>query len=415
MIGVKLKANKEMSLSGNIESFDKVDTVYIPVTDSKIMVKENQKVTLGEQIAVKDDIPIFSSVSGKVIGIIKMYSSNNQKIDCIQIKNDFKDQIKEEYDNENFGRFSKETFIENIKNAGILGLGGAGFPAYLKYQPNKKITTLIINAVECEPYITADQMNVTVNITQILKTLQAIIRIFEIDTCYIGVKKKNYKLREIFITATSKMPNIKVIDVPNLYPMGWEKSLVRYIKHIDYNNIPLEKGIVVSNVSTIYAIYEALRFQKPFYEHVVTFSGQGVKEPKNLLVRNGTRVGDILEKLKINGDDVDFYLIAGGPMMGSAVESDDLVIDSTLNSVLLLPIKDNKETTCLRCGKCVDNCPVKICPILVKESLKDKNALKRLHPERCIECGICSFICPAKINLREYVKKAKEKCREAQK
>lgn len=413
MIGVKINSKKDMSITNRLESFYKMDMVYIPVEGAKVLVKKNDKVLMGERIAVSNNgIYHFASVSGKVVDVVKMRNMKNKEIDCIKIKNDFKEEKIEEYDNDNFARYSKENFIESIKNAGIIGLGGAGFPTYLKYNTTEDINTLIINAVECEPYITADYTTSLKHINEILKTLQTMIQLFDIESCYIGVKKKNYRLRELFVTAVAKFPKIKVVDVPNLYPMGWERSLVRYIKHVDYDKIPLEKGIVVSNISTIYAIYEALRYQKPLYEHVVTFTGEGFKNPKNLIVRTGTKVGDILNTLKVDGDDIDFSLVAGGPMMGEAISDDNLVIESSLNCILLLPTKEEKETTCLRCGKCVDNCPVKICPVLVKDNINDLDDLKRLYPNRCIECGICSFICPAKINLREYVRKAKEKCRE---
>jgi electron transport complex protein RnfC len=210
------------------------------------------------------------------------------------------------------------------------------------------------------------------------------------------------------IPFTRKNNNIKIVEVPNLYPMGWEKSLVRYIKHTDYKKLPIEKNIIVSNVSTIYAIYESLKFNKPLIEKVVTLSGE-FKNPTNVKVKIGTQFSELKEVFKdYNSNEI--TLVTGGPMMGESVSSDEFIIPNNLNSVIALKdVKESETITCLRCGKCSDNCPAKICPVLVKDNINEKQELKRLDVERCIECGICSFVCPSKINLREYLRTAKKK------
>lgn len=206
--------------------------------------------------------------------------------------------------------------------------------------------------------------------------------------------------------------NIKLVTVPNIYPMGWERLLVEETLHIKYDRLPIEKGVVVSNISTIYAIYEALKYEKPLIERVITFTGEGFKEPKNILVKVGTKVSDVINDI-IHYKEDDLLFIAGGPMMGEALPTDDLVVSPNLNCVLV--IKDNikdLETNCLRCGKCVAVCPAKISPVLIKDAIKNKEYLKELEVNRCIECGLCSYICPAKIKVREIVKSAKKKIKE---
>ena len=189
--------------------------------------------------------------------------------------------------------------------------------------------------------------------------------------------------------------------------MGWEKNLVKYIKKTDYQNIPLERGIIVNNVSTIFAIYEALKYKKPLTERIVTFTGENLKRPQNVLVKNGTMSSEIIEKVGgIKKKNTVF--VAGGPMMGKKIESNEMIINIYDNCVLLVDEPNEPETQCLRCGKCVLNCPAKLSPILIRDAKQDKNKLNKLEPNRCIECGLCSYICPAKINIRNAVKEAKE-------
>ena len=408
MIGVKIRKRKKMSIN-SVNSFINPEYIYIPFNkDDELLVKENDSVLKGSIIIknMKHDYFIHSSVSGKVIGFEEKRIFNNKMSNTIKIKNDFKEKCC--YDGEiDIDKYSKEEFINILKESGIIGLGGAGFPTYIKYNSPKKIKTLIINAVECEPYITADYMLAMSNMKEILKTIDAIMKICDIKECYIAVKSKNYKLNEKIITMSYKYKNIKISEMPNLYPMGWERALVRCIKHTDYNITPIEKGIVVNNISTIYSIFEALKYNKPLIERIITFSGDNMKKPCNVLVKSGTLLSDVLDY--IGGMKADAKLILGGPMMGINVDDSNISLMPNTNSVLALSYTEIDPETCLRCGKCSDNCPAKLAPVLIKDYKDDPNRLKKMHPEKCIECGICSYICPSKINVREYVKEAKAK------
>ena len=189
--------------------------------------------------------------------------------------------------------------------------------------------------------------------------------------------------------------------------MGWERTLVRQVKHVEYRTLPIERGIVVNNISTIYAIYEALKYNKPVMERFVTFTGDGLKNPRNVLLKVGTSAFEVLEKLEI--DAREYIVVAGGPMMGDAILDEELVITPNLNCVLVLKKGlEDIETTCLRCGKCVEVCPAKISPVMIRDHLKDPGYLSRLQPLKCVECGLCSYICPAKIRVRESVREAKK-------
>lgn len=407
MIGIRLPKHKKETIN-KLEEYLSPKYVYFKIEDSdELLVLENDKVLVGDRIIkTKFDSFIHSSVSGKVIKIIEKIDYKNNKAKFLEIENNFKEE--NSFKENDITKFTKEEFIENIKNNGIVGLGGAGFPTYIKYN-NDNIKTLIINAVECEPYITADYTICFNNIKEIIEAINAIIKIYNLEEVFIAIKIKNRILKEKIIPYITKYPKIKLIEVPNLYPMGWEKALVRYIKHTDYDKLPIEKNIVVSNASTMYAIYESLKYNKPLIEKIITISGNAINKKTNVKIKIGTCFNE-LEAIFNGYNENNITLISGGPMMGNAISNNDFVIPNNLNSIIALKKINNFDPiTCLRCGKCNDHCPAKICPVLVKDNIDNKEELKRLNVDRCIECGICSFVCPSKINLREYVREAKKK------
>lgn len=419
MTGVKIPKRKSMSIKEKTTTWIKPEKVYIPLivlndTDITILVKKDDYVLKGSVIARKKGdlkVPIHSSISGKVLDIEECTYINGNKVKCIVIENDYKEKMDLRTTNEKISNYTKQEFTDIVRDAGIVGLGGAGFPTYIKYNPDN-IKILVINAVECEPYITADFSLTLDKCEEILETIDAIITINNIEKAIIAVKKNNVTLINQLKNYMGSYLNIKLVTVPNIYPMGWERLLVEETLHIKYDRLPIEKGVVVSNISTIYAIYEALKYEKPLIERVITFTGEGFKEPKNILVKVGTKVSDVINDI-IHYKEDDLLFIAGGPMMGEALPTDDLVVSPNLNCVLV--IKDNikdLETNCLRCGKCVAVCPAKISPVLIKDAIKNKEYLKELEVNRCIECGLCSYICPAKIKVREIVKSAKKKIKE---
>lgn len=419
MTGVKIPKRKSMSIKEKTTTWIKPEKVYIPLivlndTDITILVKKDDYVLKGSVIGRKKGdlkVPIHSSISGKVLDIEECTYMNGNKVKCIVIENDYKEKMDLRTTNEKISNYTKQEFTDIVRDAGIVGLGGAGFPTYIKYNSDN-IKTLVINAVECEPYITADFSLTIDKCEEILETIDAIMTINNIEKAIIAVKKNNVTLINQLKNYMGSYLNIKLVTVPNIYPMGWERLLVEETLHIKYDRLPIEKGVVVSNISTIYAIYEALKYEKPLIERVITFTGEGFKEPKNILVKVGTKVSDVINNIVHYKED-DLLFVAGGPMMGEALPTDDLVVSPNLNCVLV--IKDNikdLETNCLRCGKCVAVCPAKISPVLIKDAIKNKEYLKELEVNRCIECGLCSYICPAKIKVREIVKSAKKKIKE---
>ena len=411
---MKVKIDKHKLTSEELIVYNKPKKVYIPLisgndTNITILVNKGEYVYKGSIIGKRKGdfrIPIHASVSGTVLDFEERTCYNGEKVKCVVIENDFKEKIEQKLSiKKTINQYTKEEFLNLLKENGIVGMGGAGFPTYVKYE-TKNINTLIINAVECEPYITADYSIAKTKCEEILETIDAILEINKINEAIIAIKKENLELKQIFDNFIGTYLKIKVKLVPNIYPMGWEKALVKQVTGKDYDNYPSDIGVVVNNISTIYAIYEALKYNKPLIERIITFSGESLEKPSNVLVKIGTPVHEILDELKIKPNSI---IVAGGPMMGNKVE--DLVVSANLNCVLALNDDLNMATPCLECGKCVSVCPVKLSPVLIMKTKykkeKDIKKFKALHPEKCIGCGLCSYICPAKLFVRERVKEAK--------
>lgn len=408
MRGVHLKGSKKNLTS--LKSYMKPNMIYIPLDSNKdyiIYVKKNDYVYKGTLVAKtkgKFTQNLYSSVSGFVENIDMI-----DHVKSIIIKNDFKEKIEKKIEvKKDITKYTKSEFIELLKEQGIVGMGGAGFPTYVKYEAGN-LKTLIVNAVECEPYITSDYSLANDRIEEILFGIDAIMEINHLEEAYIAIKKNNKGLKKIIETYLGTYVKIKVVEVPNLYPMGWERDVVKVVKKVTYDKLPSEQGIVVNNISTIYAIYQALKFHKPLIERVITVTGNMVKNPCNILVKIGTSVEEVISQISLKrNEEVSLYL--GGPMMGQPGNLHS-IITANVNAVMIDSYQKEEEKPCLRCSKCVQNCPAFIEPVLIKDSITNKEELQKLHPEQCIECGICSYICPAHIRLRDRVIEAKEAIR----
>ncbi len=384
--------------------------IYIPLIihedeNITILVEKGDYVLKGEMIAKSKGnfrTPIHASVSGTIIDFVEKYYLNNKKIKSIAIENDFLEKTKEQ-NVYAFKDYTKEQAINRLKENGIIGLSGSGFPAHIKY--DNQLTTLIVNAMESDPYTSADFKILEEKCEEILETVDALVEIFGLKEAIIAIKKDNFKLKKMLTNFIGSYTKLRISEAPNYYIMGWERKLVETIKKISCKTYPTNKGIVVSNVSTIYAIYEALKFNKPLIERMVTFSGSQLKEAANVYLKIGTPINEIISFLG-GYHQSPKMIIANGPLMGFSVESDELVVSSDMTSVCVVKqIEEDEATACFHCGECVAVCPAKLSPVLIKEATSYEN----LYPEKCIECGLCSYVCPAKINVRKKVREAKEK------
>ena len=230
-----------------------------------------------------------------------------------------------------------------------------------------------------------------------------------IPKAYIAIKETNDVIASEFKKYIGTYPNISLSFVSDGYPAGWEKNIVSEVLNITYDKYPSEKGVLVSNVSTVYAIYDMLKNNRPLTERVITITGSGIKKPQNVRVKIGALMSEIIEHIDGYKDLKNPLFIAGGPMMGKSLPTDDLLVTKDLNCVIVMENKLSYPNVCISCGKCASVCPVKLLPVLIMKNIKDDKKLKDLDPKRCIECGLCSYICPSKIEVREFVKEAKER------
>ena len=419
-MALHLPKYKKQSLGHALTKYLRPKFIYIPLisggdTNITVLVQKGDYVNKGGIVARRKGnfkIPLVSSVSGTVVGFEEHLCYTGEKVKCIKIENDFKDSELNIKKTKKLSDISKKEFIELLQEKGIIGMGGAGFPTYAKYDSERKINTLIVNAVECEPYITADQILGLNFSDEILEAIDAILEINEIEEAYIAVKKTNSSLINEFNNHIGTYPKIKLVLLDDFYPMGWERMIVKKIMKEDYDRLPIELGVVINNISTIYAIYGALKFNRALTERTITFAGNMLKSPQNVVVKIGTPVSEVIENIEGYKRGKEALFIAGGPMMGKSLPSDDLIVTPNLNCILVLKKEEEVENQCIRCGKCISVCPAMLSPVLIKDNLNNIEELKKLHPEKCIECGSCSFICPSGLRIRECVKLAKEKIKE---
>lgn len=389
----------------------KLQIVYIPLESTlgykySPLVKVNDYVCIGETLGVNKlaDLTLKSSVSGTIVGIEEKYIANGKLAKCFVIENDFKEKyLNKTGKRKNISNYNKDEFVYMLKEFGISGLGGTDYPTYLKYDTDEKIHYLIVNATECESYTSCDSALMYHHADEILEAIDAIMEIMSIEKAYIAISEGNSKVIKQFLKYINTYPNIKLFGLLDVYPSGWDRNLVNEIFDVTYDKKSSELGIIVNNVSTIYAIYEMLKYNKPITERIVTIAGTGVKKEGNYKVKIGSNFSEIMLKTEGYSSLKNTVLVAGDAMRGKAIPSDELIITKDLKTILVLPNNYVPESPCIKCGKCSEVCPVGLMPSLIINNRK-----KSKYINKCISCGLCSYVCPSKINVREIVEKLKE-------
>ncbi len=415
MRGVTIKMDDKIKVKKEMLEFIKPQKIYIPLENKsgikyKKLVNVGDYVFKGQVVAMNEsiDFPIHSSVSGYVVENESNELNTGKKVECIAIENDFKEKYKDKLGSiKEISNYSKEEFIELLKTSEITGLGGSDFPTFLKYNTDSKINYLLVNGVECEPYISCDKVVMSKYMEKILEAVDAILEIMKIKKAYIVVKSSNIESQKVINKYINTYPNIKLALMPDMYPAGWERNIVEVVLHKKYDKYPVEVGAIVSNVSTIYAIYEMLKYNTPLTERIITITGTGIRKPSNIKVKIGTKLSEIIENIEGYKDIKKPIFIAGGPMMGSSLPNDNLIVTKDLNCVLVIDDIELTNYPCIKCGKCTNVCPVHLLPVMIMNNIGNEKKLKELMPQKCIECGLCSYICPSKIEVREYVRIAK--------
>lgn len=388
---------------------------------SEIYVKDGDHIYLGQVIGMRDGgffkQPIHATCSGTVEGYEEHYHRSGKKVRFLRLHNDHKDEwdpsIKPRTEEE-IQKLTRKDFAEILEKTAMVGLGGSSFPTYVKFNNDKKIDVILINAIECEPYITADIRLMNEEMERIVRGIQYLQIAFECKKALICIKKKHGTLCRVYDEYLRRYPDsgISVCRVGNFYPQGWEIAMIKSALGIDVpsGHLPSEYGIANFNVSTVWGIYEAVKHNRAVIERRVSVTGDGVRFPSNFIVRIGTPLKTLLERCGgYAHPEKDKLFILGGPMMGASLPSDDCIITKTVTSVLAFDYEEKKEAPCIRCGSCVYSCPTGLEPKQIMDAVKafDKERIKALSPLRCIECGLCSYVCTSHIRVTDYIRRAK--------
>ena len=380
---------------------------------AKPIVKRGDVVKVGTMIAEASGFvsaPIFSSVSGTVAKIDTSIDATGYRKPVIIINvegDEWEESIDRSTKLETLAEHSEltpESIVDIIKSAGITGMGGAGFPTFIKLcpPPTAKAECVIINGVECEPYITADYRLMMEHANEILVGLQLLMKAAKVERGYIGIEENKPEAIKLFTQLTASDSRIDIVPLVQKYPQGGEKQLVDAVIKRQVPAppaIPVNVGAIVQNVGTAYAVYEAVMKNKPLFERYTTVTGKQLKNPGNYLVRMGTTFNELI--CACGGlPEGDNKVLAGGPMMGKSVMSLDVPITKGTNSITILSGDEARRKAvqpCIRCGKCVDACPMGLEPYLLA-TLSANNLYDRLENEgvtSCISCGSCQFTCPS--------------------
>ena len=389
------------------------------------VVKKGDRVMVGTLLAQAGGFvsaPVHASVSGVVAKIDNVPDASGYRKPAI-IVNVEGDEWLPSIDRtstleriEDHAELTPDIIISRIKEAGITGMGGAGFPTFIKLMPppGTKAQCVILNGVECEPYITADHRLMLEHADEILVGLQLLMKAVNVTKGYIGIEANKPDAIRLFEEKTLAMPHIKVVPLQQRYPQGGEKQLVDAVIQRQVPMppaIPVNVGAVVQNVATAFAVYQAVMKHKPLFERYVTVTGKQLKQPANLLVRMGTSMGELLQACGAlpEGDN---KVLAGGPMMGKAVSTLEAPIVKGSNCVTVLSGDEAKRLTpqpCIRCAKCVSVCPMGLEPYLLAVLSEQKNWDCAEHEDvaSCIECGSCQYTCPAHRPLLDHIRLGK--------
>ena len=411
MTAVKMDAPKVVTLPMSMH----IGKPAVPV------VKVGDHVDVGTLIAEQDGFvssPVYATVSGTVKKIEEMLLAGGNTAQAVVIESDGAMTASEAVQAPKVE--SKEDLIEAIKKSGIVGLGGAGFPTYVKFNVEpSRIEELVINGAECEPYITSDSITMVERAEDIATAISAMEKYLGVKKVILGIEKNKAKAIECMRKLEEKDPCFKVCVLDDKYPQGGEKVLIYHTtgKTVPAGKLPIDVGCIVCNSTTMATIGQYLKTGMPLVEKCVTVDGSAVQNPQNVIVPIGTPLRDVFEfcgGFKAEPGKV----LYGGPMMGISVPNLDVPVLKNTNALVALDEKEAapaKTTACIRCGACANHCPFKLNPAAIAKAYKndDMETLAELRVDICMECGCCSFICPANRPLVQTNKLAKAALREA--
>lgn len=422
--GIHPPDGKELSRGKAVVTLPPPEKVIIPLSQhigapAESLVKIGDIVKKGQKIGEAKgfvSVPVHASISGKVTAVTNFPHPAGKSLPAIQIESDGLDEWSEDVkENLNYKSLNPEEIKSLIQNAGIVGMGGAAFPTHVKLSPpaNKKIDTLIINGAECEPYLTADHRLMLEEPLKVLEGAAIVARALSIKGILIGIEDNKPDAIKAMADASRQYEGIKIVSLPVMYPQGGEKQLIKAItgKEVPSGGLPMDVGILVQNVATVSAIYDAVRFGRPLIERIVTVTGSGVKEPGNFRVRIGTSSLKLIEAAHGFKEEI-AKVVAGGPMMGMAQYTLDVPVVKGMSGLLFLPQSEVESYTpeaCIRCGRCVTVCPMGLLPNMlgIYAELDRFGDAEKINVMDCMECGSCAYVCPSKRPLVHLIRYAK--------
>jgi electron transport complex protein RnfC len=427
--GVHPKEKKTLSREMPLRSFDPKGEMVFPLSmhigkPAKPVVKKNDPVLAGQVIAEADGFVsanVICSCSGTVKAIEKRRTISGALLECIVVDNDGLFTPAADYGpRRDLSQLTGKEIVSLVQKAGIVGLGGAGFPTHVKLAPKDPaaIRWVIANGAECEPYLTCNDQLMRSKAAEILEGLELVLRLFPNAEGIVGIEKNKPEAIEAMRQAAAGRQRIRILPLHTKYPQGGEHTLIKVITGADYpiSKLPADVGCIVDNVGTLYAIQRAVCHGEPLFTHCLTVTGEAVKQPANFIVRDGTNVMELIEACGGVREDVTLKkVLAGGPMMGFALGSLDVPVVKTTNGITMLAsdpseISLRQQTACLRCGRCTTICPTGLLPELMAEAARRKDYERyehKLHGLECVACGSCTYICPAKRPLTEIFKQVK--------
>jgi electron transport complex protein RnfC len=423
--GIHPQDSKELTAGNPTKKAHLPKRVVIPLSQH-IGAPAKAEVSIGDEVKKYQLIgsppgfvsaPVHSSVSGKVVAISEFLQPSGRMVQSIVIESDEKDEGIELQEHPDFMETTPGDIKTLISNAGIVGLGGAAFPTNVKLSPPKEkpIDVIILNGAECEPYLTADHRLMVEQPKDVVNGLKLIMKSVGVTKGYIGIEKNKPDAIKAMKKASENEPDIEVRPLTVKYPQGAEKMLIKAIADREVpgkGGLPMDVGAIVQNVGTALAIYEAVRYGKPLIERIVTVTGKGVSEPKNLVVRIGTLISELIEDCGGLAEGA-VKVISGGPMMGFAQWDLDVPVIKGTSGILVMSedefISTDEYSACIRCGRCIDICPMGLNPSMISifsekgyfEETKDYNLFD------CFECGSCAFVCPSKRPMVQFIRLAK--------
>ncbi len=431
--GIHPKDMKSATSSKAICDIVPPETLVFPLSQhigalAKPVVAVGDTVSAGQKIAEADGFVsanVHSSVSGTVEAIEPRLHPNGSMVNSIVIKNDGLNTLCDNMKRYTFDEVTPEDIVASVREAGIVGMGGAAFPTHVKLSPpaGKSVKYVIINGAECESYLTSDHRAMLENAEEIIDGLKLTLKVFGLKNGYIAIEtNKPDAIKHMTECALKEQEYfINIVPVKTKYPQGSEKHLIKAVTGIDVpgGKLPVDVGVVVNNIDSCAAIARAVLKGQPLTKRIVTVSGDCVANPQNFRVPIGTSFEYLVENCGGFSREA-VKLIMGGPMMGMALSSLNVPVIKGSSGLLAFSrdmAKDREQKSCIRCGRCVSGCPMNLMPFMIKNAVckGDMDSLERLNIMDCIQCGSCSYVCPAEQNPLGYIRTGKTKLREAKK